>query len=86
MALVQNLLRDLPLTLPIDGLPPEIDIDFNTGDPSSNDGFLENPFQSPSFSYIECYTEYGQSIIIEKELETLKVKKYGYLMKMMKRM
>ena len=43
------------------GFPPEIDIDFNTGDPSPNDGFLENAFQSPSFSYIECYTEYGQS-------------------------
>ena len=53
------------------GFPPEIDIDFNTGDPSPNDGFLENAFQSLSFSYIECHTEYGQSYYREEELETL---------------
>ncbi len=53
------------------GFPPEIDIDFNTGDPSPNDGFLENAFQSTSFSYIECHTEYGQSYYREEELETL---------------
>ena len=53
------------------GFPPEIDLDFNTGEPSPVDGFLENPYQSLNFSYLECRSEYGQSYFRVEEQETL---------------
>ena len=53
------------------GFPPEIDLDFNTGEPSPVDGFLENPYQSSNFSYLECRSEYGQAYYRNADLETL---------------
>ena len=53
------------------GFPPEIDLDFNTGEPSPVDGFLENPYQSSNFSYLECRSEYGQAYYRMEEEETL---------------
>ena len=53
------------------GFPPEIDLDFNTGEPSPVDGFLENPYQSLNFSYLECRSEYGQAYYRNADLETL---------------
>ena len=43
------------------GFPPTPSIDFNPGEPSPVDGFLENAYNTNHFSYLECHSEYGQS-------------------------
>jgi len=43
------------------GFPPTPAIDFNSGEPSPVDGFLENSQQTNHFSYLECRSEYGQA-------------------------
>jgi len=46
-------------------------IEFNTGEPSPVDGFLENAFQSTHFSYLECRSAYGQSYTRNTDSESL---------------
>ena len=43
------------------GFPPSPSIDFNSGEPSPVDGFLENSHLTNHFSYLECRSEYGQA-------------------------
>ena len=45
------------------GFPPTPSIDFNPGEPSPVDGFLENAYNTNHFSYLECRSEYGQSYV-----------------------
>ena len=61
------------------GFPPEIDLNFNTGEPSPVDGFLENPYQSSNFSYLECRSEYGQAYYRNADLETLEGQEVWFL-------
>ena len=60
------------------GFPPVVNIDFNTGEPSPVDGFLENPFESLSFSYLECRSEYGQTYFRNTDEESMEGQEIWY--------
>ena len=62
----------------VNAWPPSVDVDFNTGNPSMTDGYLENHIQSATFSYLECHSEYGQGYVRNTSEESMEGQQMWY--------